>query len=67
MEELFWGDAGIGLSIVGTTLGLAGILANGTPEQLGEWAPQCFGTPDDVEALRAGRVRAQRRLRRLLA
>jgi alkylation response protein AidB-like acyl-CoA dehydrogenase len=49
MEELFWGDAGIGLSIVGSTLGVAGILANGTPEQLGEWAPQCFGTPDDVK------------------
>ncbi|HUR03579.1 MAG TPA: acyl-CoA dehydrogenase family protein [Nonomuraea sp.] len=47
MEELFWGDAGIGLSIVGSTLGLAGILANGTPDQLAEWAPQCFGTPDD--------------------
>jgi alkylation response protein AidB-like acyl-CoA dehydrogenase len=49
MEELFWGDAGIGLSIVGSTLGVAGILANGTPEQLGEWAPQCFGTPEDVK------------------
>lgn len=49
MEELFWGDAGIGLSIVGTTLGVAGILSNGTPEQLGEWVPQCFGTPDDVK------------------
>jgi alkylation response protein AidB-like acyl-CoA dehydrogenase len=47
MEELFWGDAGIGLSIVGTTLGLAGILANGTPDQLAEWAPQCFGTVED--------------------
>ena len=47
MEELFWGDAGIGLSIVGTTLGVAGILSNGTPEQLGEWAPRCFGTPED--------------------
>ena len=47
MEELFWGDAGIGLSIVGTTLGLAGILGNGTPDQLAEWAPRCFGTPDD--------------------
>jgi alkylation response protein AidB-like acyl-CoA dehydrogenase len=47
MEELFWGDAGIGLSIVGSTLGLAGILGNGTPEQLAEWAPQCFGTPED--------------------
>ncbi len=49
MEELFWGDSGIGLAIVGTTLGLAGILANGTPEQLGEWAPQCFGTPGDLK------------------
>ena len=49
MEELFWGDAGIGLSIVGTTLGVAGILANGTPEQLGQWLPQCFGTPADVK------------------
>ncbi len=48
MEEIFWGDAGIGLSIVGSTLGLAAILGNGTPEQLAEWAPRCFGTPDDV-------------------
>ncbi len=47
MEEIFWGDAGIGLAIVGSTLGLAGILANGTPEQLAEWAPQCFGSVDD--------------------
>ena len=49
MEELFWGDAGIGLSIVGTTLGVAGILSNGTLEQLGEWVPQCFGSEDDVK------------------
>ena len=49
MEELFWGDAGIGLSIVGTTLAVAGILSNGTGEQIGEWVPQCFGTPDDVK------------------
>jgi acyl-CoA dehydrogenase len=48
MEELFWGDAGIGLSIVGSVLGVAGIMANGTPEQVGEWVPQCFGTPDKV-------------------
>ena len=46
LEELFWGDAGIGLSIVGTVLGVAGIMGNGTPEQIGEWVPQCFGTPD---------------------
>jgi acyl-CoA dehydrogenase len=46
-EETFWGDAGIGMSIMGTTLAVAGIFASGTPEQLGEWVPQCYGTPDD--------------------
>src|SRR5580658_7791931 len=48
-EELAWGDAGIALAIFGTTLGVAGIFANGTPEQLLEWVPQCFGTPDDIK------------------
>jgi alkylation response protein AidB-like acyl-CoA dehydrogenase len=43
-EELFWGDAGIGLSIVGSLLGATGIFGNGTPEQSIEWVPQCFGT-----------------------
>ncbi len=46
-EELFWGDAGIAMSIFGTTLAVAGIFASGTPEQLGEWVPQCFGDPAD--------------------
>ncbi len=46
-EELFWGDAGIGLSIVGTLLGVTGIMGNGTPEQIMEWIPQCFGTPEE--------------------
>jgi acyl-CoA dehydrogenase len=46
-EELFWGDAGIGMSIMGTTLAVAGIFASGTPDQLMEWVPQCYGTPDD--------------------
>jgi acyl-CoA dehydrogenase len=46
-EELFWGDAGIGMSIMGTTLAVAGIFAAGTPEQLGEWVPQCYGSADD--------------------
>src|SRR5256714_11395516 len=48
-EELFWGDAGIGLSIFGSVLAVAGIVANGTPEQVMEWVPQCFGTPDDIK------------------
>jgi acyl-CoA dehydrogenase len=43
-EELFWGDAGIAMSIMGTTLAVAGIYSAGTLEQLGEWVPQCFGS-----------------------
>jgi acyl-CoA dehydrogenase len=43
-EELFWGDAGIALSIMGTSLAVAGIYSAGTLEQLGEWVPQCFGS-----------------------
>ncbi len=39
MEEMAWGDAGIGLAIFGTTLGVAGIFGNGTPEQIAEWVP----------------------------
>jgi acyl-CoA dehydrogenase len=46
-EELFWGDAGIGLSIMGTTLAVAGIYSAGTSEQLMEWLPQCYGTPEE--------------------
>ena len=47
-EELAWGDAGITLAILGTTLGVSGIVGNGTPEQIAEWVPECFGTPDDL-------------------
>ena len=49
IEELFWGDAGIGLSIIGSGLAAAGISGNGTPEQVMEWVPQCYGTADDVK------------------
>src|SRR3954451_7121998 len=48
-EELFWGDAGIGMAIMGTSLAVAAIFGQGTPEQLGEWIPQCFGSADDVK------------------
>jgi acyl-CoA dehydrogenase len=47
-EELFWGDAGIALSIVGTGLAAASVAATGLPEQVAEWVPQMFGTPDDI-------------------
>ena len=49
LEELFWGDAGIGLAIMGSGLAAAGIAGNGTPEQTMEWVPQCYGTADDVK------------------
>src|SRR5262245_43472613 len=48
-EELFWGDAGIAMAIIGTTLAVAAIYGSGTMEQVGEWVPQCFGDPSDVK------------------
>jgi alkylation response protein AidB-like acyl-CoA dehydrogenase len=48
IEELFWGDAGIGLSIFGSGLAAAAISGNGTPEQMMEWVPQCYGSADKV-------------------
>ncbi|MDG2211050.1 MAG: acyl-CoA dehydrogenase family protein [Acidimicrobiales bacterium] len=49
IEELFWGDAGIGMAIMGTGLAAAGIAASGTPEQLMEWVPQCYGDEKDLK------------------
>lgn len=37
-EELFWGDAGIGLSIFGTSLAVAAIYGAGTPTR---WSSGC--------------------------
>jgi acyl-CoA dehydrogenase len=48
-EELFWGDAGIGMAIMGTSLAVASLVGSGTPEQMGEWIPQCYGTPEDPQ------------------
>ena len=48
-EELFWGDAGIGLSLVGSSLAAVSVVSNGTPEQIGEWLPQMFGAPGEVK------------------
>jgi acyl-CoA dehydrogenase len=48
-EELFWGDAGIGLSLVGSTLAAVAVASNGTPEQVGEWLPQMFGGPGEIK------------------
>jgi alkylation response protein AidB-like acyl-CoA dehydrogenase len=48
-EELFWGDAGIGMALFGTHLAASAIFANGTQEQLAQWLPRCFGTVADPQ------------------
>ena len=49
MEELFWGCAGIGLATVMPALALSAIGQAATPEQMLQWAPECFGTPGDLK------------------
>src|SRR4051794_27904897 len=48
-EELFWGDAGIGMAIMGTSLAVAAIFGQGTGEQMGEWIPRCFGSAEEPQ------------------
>ncbi len=49
LEEMAWGDAGLCMAIVGSSLAVAGIMSNATPEQAMEWIPQCYGTPEDIK------------------
>src|SRR4029078_6322297 len=49
VEELFWGDAGLGMAIMGSSLAAAGSAGVGTPEQVMEWVPQCYGTVDKLQ------------------
>jgi acyl-CoA dehydrogenase len=46
LEELSYGCAGIGLGILGTGLPLASLAYTASPDQLAEWAPRMFGTPE---------------------
>ncbi|MEX2449118.1 MAG: acyl-CoA dehydrogenase family protein [Solirubrobacterales bacterium] len=48
-EEFHWGCAGIALAISGSGLAAAGIASSGTPEQIAEWVPECFGAGDEVK------------------
>jgi alkylation response protein AidB-like acyl-CoA dehydrogenase len=48
-EELYWGCAGIALAISGSTLAAAGLASSGTPEQIAQWVPECFGTADEIK------------------
>jgi alkylation response protein AidB-like acyl-CoA dehydrogenase len=54
LEEIFWGCAGIGLALFGTGLPLSALAGVGTPEQLMEWAPKMFGTPEDPKVAAFG-------------
>jgi acyl-CoA dehydrogenase len=49
IEELFWGDAGIGMAIMGSGLAAAGIVASATAEQVTEWVPQCYGDAQNLQ------------------
>src|SRR5918996_1961113 len=42
-EELFWGDAGIGMSIMGTSLAVAAVFGQGSPEPMAEGVGPGFG------------------------
>lgn len=53
IEELAWGDAGLTLNILGTSLAVTGIIANGTPEQIGTWLPRCYRDENGEVALAA--------------
>ena len=49
LEEIFWGCAGIGLTVVLPALALSALNQAGTPEQLARWAPEMFGEPGDIK------------------
>src|SRR3970040_531698 len=41
-EEKAW-------AIMGPSLAVAALFGNGTPDQIAEWGPECFGTPEHVQ------------------
>src|ERR1700704_4088988 len=48
-EEIHWGCAGIALALSASSLAAAGIASSGTPEQVAQWVPQCFGVGDELK------------------
>jgi acyl-CoA dehydrogenase len=48
-EEFHWGCAGTALAISGSGLAAAGIASSGTPEQIAQWVPECFGSGDEIK------------------
>ena len=66
-EELCWGDAGITLAILGTTLGVSGIVGSGTPEQIARVGAAVLRHRRRHPHRRVRGERARRRLRRVVA
>jgi alkylation response protein AidB-like acyl-CoA dehydrogenase len=48
-EEFHWGCAGIALAIQASSLAAAGIASSGTPEQIAQWVPECYGLGDEIK------------------
>jgi alkylation response protein AidB-like acyl-CoA dehydrogenase len=48
-EEFHWGCAGTALAISGSGLAAAGIASSGTPEQIAQWVPECFGAGEEIK------------------
>ncbi|GAC1321543.1 MAG: acyl-CoA dehydrogenase family protein [Thermoleophilaceae bacterium] len=48
-EEMHWGCAGIALAISASGLAAAGIASSGTPEQIAQWIPECYGIGDEIK------------------
>jgi acyl-CoA dehydrogenase len=48
-EEFHWGCAGTALAINGSGLAAAGIASSGTPEQIAQWVPECFGSGEEIK------------------
>ena len=48
-EEIHWGCAGIALALSASSLAAAGIASAGTPEQVAQWVPQCYGMDDEIK------------------
>src|SRR5207244_8304599 len=48
-EEIHWGCAGIAMALSASSLAAAGIASSGTPDQVAQWVPECFGVGDEIK------------------
>jgi len=48
-RELAWGDAGLTMALMATSLGVAAIVANGTPEQVMSGFPSATAPRHDIK------------------